>query len=100
MGDEFDIPNEIKNVQVQHYVKVFIRPSLLDNNVSWRVFKNDEKILNFLIEEAEFSHGNQEKLQQQFGDQVIQLKKKKCQRDWSPLSQFSTWMIRLEVIKP
>ncbi|KAH9306613.1 hypothetical protein KI387_011017, partial [Taxus chinensis] len=35
---------------------------------------NDQKIVNFLQEEAEFLARNQDRLEQQYGDQVVQLR--------------------------
>ncbi|KAH9310881.1 hypothetical protein KI387_025916, partial [Taxus chinensis] len=47
-------------------IKVVVRPAVLDNNTSWQVFENDQQIVNFLQEEAEFSARNQDKLEQQY----------------------------------
>lgn len=41
------------------------------------MFDSDEQILNFLLEEDVFSASNQHKLEQQYGDQIIQLKSNK-----------------------
>lgn len=62
MGVEFNIPSEVNSANVQNYVKVVVRPSIPNSNVCWQFFDNDEKIINFLIEEVEFSVGNQRKL--------------------------------------
>lgn len=42
LGAQFDIPKDVHNVERQHYVKVVVRPSVLDNNLSWKLFDNDE----------------------------------------------------------
>ena len=63
IGAQFDIPNEIHKVEARQYVKIVVRPSMPDNNVTWQVFDSDEKIVNFLIAEAEFTNGNQQKWQ-------------------------------------
>ncbi|KAH9324241.1 hypothetical protein KI387_004419, partial [Taxus chinensis] len=70
VGAAFHIVERIQQDKVQPNIHVIIRPSLPDNNVSWQVFENDQQIIHFLQEEAEFSAKNQEKLEQQYGDQV------------------------------
>lgn len=77
LGAQFDIPKELENIDRQQYVKFFVRPSVLDNNVNWQVFYSDEQIANFLIEEAEFSTRNQRKFNEQYENHFLQLKTNK-----------------------
>ncbi|KAH9311205.1 hypothetical protein KI387_026240 [Taxus chinensis] len=48
-----------------------------NNASSWQVFDSDKQIVLFLQEEAEFAAKNQDKLQESYGDQIIQLKRNK-----------------------
>lgn len=41
MGEEYDIPKGVSDPDSQH-VKVLVRPSIPNNQVSWQVFENDE----------------------------------------------------------
>lgn len=66
IGAEFDIPAKVKNDDAQHYVKFFVRLSILDNNIYWQVFDSDEQIINLLIEEAKFLASNQQNLSQKY----------------------------------
>lgn len=59
---------------------MIVTPSIPDNNGDWQVFDNDEQILQFLFEEDVFSRHNQDRLSQNYGDQVIQLKANKMPR--------------------
>lgn len=61
IGTQYDTPDEISENRKQHYVKVFVRPVVLDNNIHWQLFDSDQQIVKFFREEAEFSHINQEK---------------------------------------
>lgn len=61
IGAQFDIPKEIHKIEARQYVKIVVRPSVPDNNVSWQVFDSNEKIMNFLIAEAKFADRNQQK---------------------------------------
>ena len=42
IGAQFDILGDIRKEKVQQYVKVVVRPSILDNNIHWQVFDIDE----------------------------------------------------------
>ena len=42
IGAQVDIPSEIRKEKLQPYVKIVIRPSILDNNVHRKVFESDE----------------------------------------------------------
>lgn len=77
VGAQYDIPNSINAVCDQQYIKIIIRPSVLDNNMNWQVFKDDEQILQFLFEEDVFASSNQQRYKEQYGDQVLQLKNNK-----------------------
>lgn len=58
VGAQFGIPKDIINDQEQH-VKLVVRPSIPDNQVSWQVFDSDQQIINFLQEKIEFSSNMQ-----------------------------------------
>ncbi|KAH9296132.1 hypothetical protein KI387_039720, partial [Taxus chinensis] len=77
IGAAFDVVENIKSEKPQPHIKVVVKPAVPDNNTSWQVFENDQQIVNFLQEEAEFSTRNQDKLHQQYGDQVVQLRTNK-----------------------
>ncbi|KAH9319366.1 hypothetical protein KI387_021135, partial [Taxus chinensis] len=77
IGAVFDVVESIKSEKSQPHVKLVVRPAGLDNNTSWQVFENDQQIVKFLQEESEFSARNQDKLEQQYGDQVVQLRTNK-----------------------
>ncbi|KAH9289573.1 hypothetical protein KI387_033690, partial [Taxus chinensis] len=77
VGAMFDVVDNIKREKIQPHIHVIVRPAVLDNNTSWQVFENDQQIVNFLQEEVEFLARNQDKLEQQYGDQVVQLRKNK-----------------------
>ncbi|KAH9310961.1 hypothetical protein KI387_025996, partial [Taxus chinensis] len=64
IGAAFDVVESIKSEKTQPHIKVVVRPAVPDNNTSWQVFENDQQIVNFLQEEAEFSTRNQDKLEQ------------------------------------
>ncbi|KAH9306515.1 hypothetical protein KI387_010919, partial [Taxus chinensis] len=66
LGAAFDVVESIKSEKTQPHIKVVVRPAVPDNNTSWQVFENDQQIINFLQEEAEFSLRNQDKLEQQY----------------------------------
>ena len=63
MESKFDIPKEVKIIEIQQFVKVVVRSSILDNEVTFQVFESDEHILKLLMEEVKFSKGNQKKLE-------------------------------------
>ena len=77
IGAQYDIPTKISRSKGKNHVKVIVRPPIPNNAESWQVFDFDQHIGNFLREEAEFSQPNQQKLQEQYEDQVIQLKTNK-----------------------
>ncbi|KAH9297386.1 hypothetical protein KI387_029068, partial [Taxus chinensis] len=77
VGAMFDVVDNIRRGKTQPHIHVIVRPAVPDNNTSWKVFENDQQIVNFLQEEAEFSARNQDRLEQQYGDQVVQLRKNK-----------------------
>ncbi|KAH9315024.1 hypothetical protein KI387_023651, partial [Taxus chinensis] len=58
-----------KGKKTQPHIHVIVRPAVPDNNISWQVFENDQQIVNFLQEEAEFLARNRDRLEQQYGDQ-------------------------------
>ena len=67
----------IKSEKTQPHIKVVVRLVVFDFNTSWKVFENDKKIIIFLQEEVKFSARKQDKLEQQYGDQEVQLRTKK-----------------------
>ncbi|KAH9306237.1 hypothetical protein KI387_010641, partial [Taxus chinensis] len=69
VGATFDVVDSIKRNKGQPHIHVIVRPVVPDNNTCWKVFENDQQIINFLQEEAKFSARNQDKLEQQYGDQ-------------------------------
>ncbi|KAH9292540.1 hypothetical protein KI387_042274, partial [Taxus chinensis] len=69
VGATFDVVDNIRRGKTHPHIHVIVRPVVLDNNTSWQVFENDQQIVNFLQEEAEFSARNQDRLEQQYGDQ-------------------------------
>ncbi|KAH9323292.1 hypothetical protein KI387_017931, partial [Taxus chinensis] len=73
VGATFDVVDNITRERTQPHMHVIVRPAVPDNNTRWQVFENDQQIINFLQEEAEFSTRNQDRLEQQYGDQVVQL---------------------------
>ena len=75
VGAQYDIVNSVSAHTDQHHIRIITRPSVPDNDVSWQVFDNDEQILYFLMEENVFANSNQQRYKDQYGDQVIQLKK-------------------------
>ncbi|KAH9296663.1 hypothetical protein KI387_044243 [Taxus chinensis] len=77
VGAMFDVVDNIRREKTQPHIHVIVRPAVPDNNTSWQVFENDQQIVNFLQEEAEFSTRNQDRLEQQYGDQVVQLRTNK-----------------------
>lgn len=77
LGAQFDIQGERNNIHRQQYVKVVVRLSILDNIVNWQAFDLDDQIANFLIEEVEFSNGNQHKFNKQYENQFLQHKTNK-----------------------
>ncbi|KAH9295070.1 hypothetical protein KI387_038658, partial [Taxus chinensis] len=77
VGATFDVVDNIRREKTQPHIHVIVRPAVPDNNTSWQVFENDQQIVNFLQEEAEFSARNQDRLEQQYGDQVVQLRTNK-----------------------
>ncbi|KAH9302401.1 hypothetical protein KI387_013984, partial [Taxus chinensis] len=70
VGETFDVVDSIRREKTQPHMHVIVRPAVPDNNTSWQVFENDQEIVNFLQEEAEFLSRNQDKLEQQYGDQI------------------------------
>ncbi|KAH9330929.1 hypothetical protein KI387_003037, partial [Taxus chinensis] len=66
IGAAFDVVESIKSERSQPHIKLVVRPVVSDNNTSWQVFENDQKIINFLQEEAEFFARNQDKMEQQY----------------------------------
>ncbi|KAH9317236.1 hypothetical protein KI387_019005, partial [Taxus chinensis] len=77
VGATFDVVDNIRREKTQPYIRVVVRPTVPDNNTSWQVFENDQHIINFLQEEAESSARNQDRLEQQYGNQVVQLRTNK-----------------------
>ncbi|KAH9306950.1 hypothetical protein KI387_011354, partial [Taxus chinensis] len=73
VGATFDVVDNIKRDREQPHIHVVVRPAVPDNNTCWQVFENDQQIINFLQEEAEFSAINQNRLEQQYGNQIVQL---------------------------
>ena len=59
---EFSIVDNISKEVVQKYIKVVVRPSIPKNDVNWKFFDSNEKILNFLLEEDLHSTFNQQKM--------------------------------------
>lgn len=62
IGAQYDIPSGINIGKKQQYVKVGVRPYVLDNHVYWQVFDSDHQIVNFFEEEVKISGSNQEQL--------------------------------------
>ena len=54
-----------------------VRPAVPDNGTHWQVFESDEQIVSFLQNEVEFSDRNQSRLQNQYGDQIVNLSSNK-----------------------
>lgn len=91
IGAQVDIPSEIRKEKLQPYVKRVIKPFIPDNNIHWKVFESDEQVLSFMLKEDEFAAINQEKIKQQYDDQIIQLKSNKLPKGLVTLeSIFST----------
>ena len=72
MGASYDVPKDLKEKKEQQ-IKMVVRPTIPDNNIHWKVFESDEKIVRFLQNEAEFLDRNQLRLQDQYADQIINL---------------------------
>ncbi|KAH9303668.1 hypothetical protein KI387_008072, partial [Taxus chinensis] len=88
----------------QPHIKLVVRPAVPDNNTSWKVFENDQKIVKFLQEEDEFSSRNQDRLEQQYGDQVVQLRTNKLPKGlvtlesiFNPNDQFQKEKVNIQV---
>ena len=76
IGASYDVPRDLEKKKEQQ-IKMVVRLSIPDNDIHWKVFESDEKIVSFLQNEAEFLDRNQSRLQDQYGDQIINLSSKK-----------------------
>ena len=61
IGAQYDIPKHVLDDKEQH-IRLVVRPIVPDNCRNWQVFDSNEKIVNFLHNEVEFSAKNQSKL--------------------------------------
>ena len=89
IGAQYDIPTKINRNEGKNHVKVIVRPVVPNNAESWQVFDFGQHIVNFLREEAEFAQPNQQKLQDQYEDQVIRLRINKLPKGLVTLESIS-----------
>ena len=76
IGASYDVPGDLEEKKKQQ-IKMIVRHVIPDNNTHWKVFESDEQIVSFLQNEAKFSNKNQSRLQDKYGDQIINLSSNK-----------------------
>jgi len=75
IGSQFD---PITDLMVNNEsVRVIVRPTIPDNDENWQVFENNFQVLSFLQQSGEFADQLQPKIEEAYGDQIIQLKSNK-----------------------
>ena len=87
MGASYDVPRGLEDEKKQK-IKVVVKPSIPNNNINWQVFEYDAQNLSFLQNEVEFSVRNQLRLNDQYGDQIINLSSKKLLKGLNTLESF------------
>lgn len=73
---QYDIPEHIAKNQEQH-IRIIVHPDVPDNCTNWKVFDSNEKIVIFLQNEVDFFSKNQSKLQNQYGEKIMNLNSNK-----------------------
>ena len=76
IGSLYDIPSEISKDRGKNHLKFIVRPNIPNNVESWKFFEFG----NFLREEAKLAQPNQQKLQDHYDDQIIQLRSNKLSK--------------------
>ena len=86
IGVHYDVPEHVED---KRHIRLVVRPVVPDNHTNWQVFDSDVQIVNFLQNEAEFSNRNQSKLQNQYGNQIMNLGSNKLPKGLITLESFS-----------